>query len=241
MSEIIIALLKIHINRYYKTALMFIGGLVVILLFAVSVQVYSNSQQIKFSIEPFAPLFALLAFLIFSRGKTGDGKFLSRLPVAKWHVYVTKLITGIVFYTFVIGVFLILAFVISGLLKIAGYQVAFNNMYNIDLLTKMLFVFVKGYLWYGFIVCLVLFLERWMSAREAIGLIILAPIVLMVIFPFIFKFLNFNIDFNAIDFSFLKAFADFVKMHKQVMLVVFYMTLTVLSGLLYRLRGFKSF
>jgi hypothetical protein len=241
MNSKIISLFKLHINKYYGTALGLAGVMLVLMLITVSVQVYSNNQPIDFGIRGFGPMFSLLALVVFARGKNGEGKFLSRLPVSKFQVFFTKLVIGVLIFISVIALFLSGAAVVSGLLKLAGYHVAFDRLFDIATLGKIFVHFFKGYLWYMFLVCLVLFLERWMSAGEAVGLIIVVPILLMMFFPLVFKMLNINIDFDNLNYDFIKSAFQFVKANKNIMTIVFYAVLTVVSSFLFRLRRFKSF
>jgi len=235
----IISLFKIHVNRYYKTTFMMVGGLLLLLLFSVSVQIYAKNQLIDFQISGFAPLLSFIGIFIFVRGRDGSGKFLSRLPVSEFQVFVSKLIIGILFYIVVVALFLLGASAVSILLHLADYQTSFGNMFEVATLIKGFYLFLKGYLWFVFMVSLVLFLERWMSAGEAISLIIFVPILLMIGFPLIFKFCNVNIDFSNIEF--FESMVDFIRKNAQILKVGFFVMITTVSMFLFRLRNFKSF
>ncbi len=241
MSNTIISLFKIHINRYINTILGLSGLMIVLMLVSVSIQVYANNPVIVFGVEGMGILFALLALVIFTRGRNGEGKFLSRLPVSHLQVFGVKLIVGVLVFLSIMALFLTVAAVIVGLLKIVGYQVTADRLFDVSVLAKTFVHFFKGYLWYMFLVCLVLFLERWMSAGEAIGMVIIVPILLMILFPLLFKMLNININFETLDYSFIKSIFQFIKANKDILVTIFYILLTALSSSLYRLRGFKSF
>lgn len=233
-----VSLLKMHFSKYYKTVLVVSGVLLVIILFFSTMQILVNKDLIMFKAVEMGGFLSLIGIFVFIRGKNGEGKFLSRLPVSSYEVYFSKFITGLMFYVLVFLIFNISVEVVGGFLKLVGYKTLFSSSLGLSEFYRDATSFTKGYLWLVFLVSLVLFLERWMSSGQAIGLIILVPLVILMGIPAMFKLFDINVQILVRTFE---PMVDFMKTYGSQLKIFFYLVLLTSSVFLYRLRNFKSF
>lgn len=233
-----ISLFKLHMNRHYKTGIIIMGIFLLIAVFAITIQIVFNNSPIIYQVVAIGKIMAFGGIFIFIRGRNGDGKFLSRLPISSLDVFIVKFITGIILYLAVFVGVNVLSEIIAFMLKIVEYKVSMSTMLSWSAFTSDFYTFFKIYLFFVFLVSLISFLERWMSAGEAIGLILVVPIVLSLLIPMVFKLFDINLH---IDSNVLMKVKDIMKSYGTFIKVFSYLMFIGLGAFMFRLRNFKSF
>ncbi len=234
-----ISLIHLYLRKDWPTIVTYVGILLVITL-ALSLVQMMGTQVITVNIFGVGTLLGLIIPLaVMRRGKHGEGKCLSRLPMARYRIFLVQFIYGIMAALAFMFLLRIGIEAIRGIVALSGYGVSPSVLLSGSDWMGDIRSFSRAYPVFVFLVAFVRWLEKWMNRDQALALAVLIPLIilfLMIIVPAVAQ-----IHTAAEGPGIVSYLMDWAIRYRQVILVTIYVLLLGGSLVMYRVRHFKSF
>ncbi len=234
-----ISLIKLYLRKDWPTIVTYVGILLVLTLVLCLLQML-GTQVITVDIFGVGTLLGLIVPLaVMRRGKHGEGKCLSRLPMARYRIFLVQFIYGILAALMFMLLLRIGLEAIRGIVALSGYNVSPSALLSGSDWVSELRSFSLTYPVFVFLVAVVRWLEKWMNRDHALALAVLIPMVILlltIIVPAVAK-----IHTAAEGPGIVSHLMDWAIRYREAIRVVIYAVLLGGSLLIYRVRHFKSF
>ena len=239
-----IEVMKLQFKNKQHTLVSFILILLTVMVFGVVIQLISwnlkhlDSNTIRIPMLYFGSwLGALGGIIVLTRGSNGEGKFLSRLPMSKYEVFLGKILYLISIYLVITAVLVLSAWIILGLVKLLYPSLHFSGIPTLHVISGDVLRFIKYAPPFLFLTALGLWLQKWFSSNTARNMLILAILTIFIFIPVVIALFSVNHAFMISDSTILAFFNHF---HKPFLVVLEVVLFFGAMGL-YRIRHFRNF
>jgi len=239
-----IEIMKLHFRNKQYELVSIILILLSIILIGVTIQLISwnigmhQTNTIKILMFYVGPWLGVLGGLfVLTRGKNGEGKFLSRLPIPQYEVFMGKVIFLLIGYVAITTALFSAIWLIVSAVKLLYPSLQLSGIPTLHAIGHDAMNFVKIAPPFLFLAALGLWLQKWFSSDNSRNLLILGILVIFVVIPTAMAFLSPNHSFVLTN-STIVAFID--RFH-VLFLVGLELALFFGAMGLYRLRHFRNF
>lgn len=234
-----ISLIKLYFRKDWPTIVTWVGILLVITL-ALSIIQMAGAGTIKVDIFGVGMLLGLIIPLaVLPRGKHGEGKCLSRLPMARYRIFLVQFIYGILVALAFMLLLKVGEDVIRGIVALSGYNVGPSSLLSATAWMDEIRGFARVYPAFVFLVAVVRWLEKWMNRDHALALVVLVPFVLLMIFLALMAVAKVSTITDGP--SLMSRVVDWTIRYRETIGTVIYLIMLAGPLFIYRVRHFKSF
>ena len=233
-----LTLIHLHFRKDLVVLTTWVGIVLVISLAGAVLQMAGSGVISVGHIVPGWLLGFIIPVVVFARGKHGEGKCISRMPVHRWIVFAAQFIYGILA---VLAFFLMLYVgleLVRGLVVASGNEVSPSVLLDGSRWANELGSFAFSYPIMVFIIALVRYLQKWMSREHAMALIVVVPLVILIGIPVLIGIFRQDAVAGANTFS---PVFDWLMRNREPISYVIKVMLIAGSLFLFRIRRFRSF
>ncbi len=239
-----IELIKLHFKNKQHSLIQITLILLSIMLLGVAIQLISwkmghlDTNTIKIPMFLMGPWIGTLGGLfVLARGRNGEGKFLSRLPMTKYEVFLGKVIFLAILYAVLAATLFSAAWLIAGIVKLLYPSLHFSGIPTFQGLGQDSLSFLKLTAPFLFLAALGFWLQKWFSSDTARNLLVLGILAITIAIPILTMLLSPNHFLILTNNSIARFFERF---HGPLLagldLALFFGAMG-----LYRLRHFRNF
>ncbi|PJB79615.1 MAG: hypothetical protein CO090_05045 [Acidobacteria bacterium CG_4_9_14_3_um_filter_49_7] len=234
-----IDIIKLHLrNKAHSLALLVLVFLTITLLLVTLRLTLPRSGSVKSGMIFLGSWFGFLGpLLVLARGKNGEGKFLSRLPLSRFKIFLGKVTFLIFAYVLVTGLLCAGNWIISGLVKLFSNSVSLSGVPNGQAILNDAITFFKTIPFFLFLAALSLWLQKRISSNSANGLVVLGLVLIFGLIPF---FTILTIQHHSFTIS-STGVVNFLKSYGTLFVTTLNLALFFAAMGLYRLRHFRNF
>lgn len=234
-----INIVKLHLRNKLHTLTLLVLIFLTITLLLVSLQLtLGKAGSISSGMIFLGGWFGFLGPLfVLTRGKNGEGKFLSRLPMSRYEVFLGKVFFLIIAYLLVTVCLCSGNWIIAGLVALLSNSVSISGIPDSHAILSDLTTFFKIMPTFLFLAALVLWLQKWIRSNTARSLVVLAIVVVFGLIPLI-AVLSSTHHTLAISSSDI---ANYLNTYGTPLIVAVNLVLFFGAMALYRLRHFRNF
>jgi len=233
-----ITLIKLHFRKDILLLSTWVGIVLVLSLAGAVIQMAGSGPINVGHIVPGWLLGIVIPVAVFARGKHGEGKCISRMPLHRWVVFTAQFIYGILAaILFFLMLYLGLE-VVRGLVVVSGNEVSQSVLLDGARWMNELGSFFYTYPLITFIIALVRYLQKWMSREHAMALIVIVPLLILIVIPFLVALFK----QDAVEGPrFIGRIIDWTIRHREAVSHAVKVMLIAGSFFLFRIRRFRSF
>ncbi len=182
-----IEIAKLHFKNKQHALILVVTVFLIITTLLTTLQIaLGNTRHIKISMITLGGIVGLIGpFLALSRGRNGEGKFLSRLPVSRYKVFFGKVLFLIIFYVILTLSLFVGTWVIAGIVKLLGSPIHIADTPTLETLLRDGIKFIKTMPFFLFLGALSLWLQKWAKSNQANLLVVLGLVVVFGLIPLI--------------------------------------------------------
>ncbi|NOY23092.1 MAG: hypothetical protein GXO70_06245 [Acidobacteria bacterium] len=234
-----INIVKLHLkNKLHSLTLIVLIFLAIALLLVTLQLTLVKGGTVKSGMIFLGTWFGFLGpLIVLGRGKNGDGKFLSRLPMSRYKVFMGKVVYLILAYFLVTALLCAGNWVISGLVTLLSKSINLSGVPDSHAIIKDATTFFKTIPMFLFLAALSLWLQKLISSNQANGLVVLGLVLAFGLIPLITVLTIHN---HTITIS-LNNIANYLKTYGTQFIVGVNLLLFFGAMGLYRLRHFRNF
>ncbi|NOZ13055.1 MAG: hypothetical protein GXO69_05335 [Acidobacteria bacterium] len=232
-------IIKLHLtNKQHATTMLLLVFFAIILLLTTGQLVLGKSGTIHLQMFYLGKFLGFLGPLfVLSRGRNGEGKFFSRLPLSRFEVFFGKLIYLMIVYLIITLVLCAGIWTIAGVLKLISPSLQFTGMPTFHSLFQDAAAFIKTMPLFLLLAALSLWLQKWTSSNMANLLVVLGVLFVFGLLPVVtalsLQHYSITIPFNDIT--------DFLNTYKTPLITAMELGLFFGAMGLYRLRHFRNY
>ncbi len=240
----IIEVMKLHFKNKQHSIIQFTMIFIAIVLLGVTIQLISwktghlDTNTIKIPMLYVGSwLGALGGLFVLTRGRNGEGKFLSRLPVSKHTVFIGKVLFLITVYIAITAALFSMAWLSAGFVKLLYPSLHLAKLPALHEIYRDALSFLRAMPPFLFLAALGLWLQKWLGSDTVRMLIILGILTIIIGIPSItaFFFPNHPLILKSSSIiAFFNRFQIFLSVGLELLLFFGAMAL-------YRLRHFRNF
>jgi hypothetical protein len=171
------------------------------------------------------------------RSKNGAGKFLSRLPMTRYEIFLGKVLFLIIVYLMATALLCTGNWIIVGIIKLLQPSLHFSGVPNGQAILNDAITFFKTMPFFLFLGALSLWLQKWIDSNQANLLVIFGLVLILGLIPF---FTVLTIQQHSFSIS-STDIANFLKSYGKLFVTTLNLAFFFAAMGLYRLRHFRNF
>ena len=234
-----INIVKLHLRNKLHSLTLLVLIFLTITLLLVSLQLTLGSTgTIRSGMIFLGGWFGFLGPLfVLTRGKNGEGNFLSRLPMSRYEVFLGKVIFLIIAYLLVTACLCAGNWIIAGLVALLSNSANLSGMPDSHAILSDVVKFFKIMPLFLFLAALVLWLQKWIRSNAARSIVILGIVLVFGLIPLITAL---SVEHHTLTIS-SRDIVNYLNAYGTPLIVAVNLVLFFGAMALYRLRHFRNF